>query len=98
MADEGKLSHEINKGQKAAELLENPLLKEVFLTIETEINDLWKTSKTTETELREQAFYLNRALQRIRALLEIWVDNGKISHKELMRILEQEEKQKPVQE
>lgn len=78
-----QISKDMERGQRARELLENTLLKEAFSVLETELTDVWKATKTNQAEVREEAWITLRALHRLEGILTTWVNGGKIAIAEL---------------
>ena len=84
-----KLLIDRDRGQKAKALLDNPLLKEAFESIEAELIEAWKTNGASMTqpddrmtrqlgpEGRERAWQSYQMLMKVKAHLERVVLNGK---------------------
>jgi hypothetical protein len=81
---------DLTRGVQAAELLENPILKEAFLTIEQEIINLWQESRSNQTELREEAYLTLWGMRKFKKYLETVITGGKIAQAELQRLNQKE--------
>ena len=66
----------IRKGQLSKELLENPLLQETLRTIEQAIIALWSSS--ADSQVREDAWFTLKGLQRFEGTLKIAIENGDV--------------------
>ena len=64
----------IQRGEHAARLLDDPLLKEAFAGLESLMVQSWKT--TTNPEEREQLWYTLKGLERFRSMFETAVQSG----------------------
>lgn len=78
-----QISRDMQRGEQARQLLENPLLCEAFSTIEKEIFKVWQETKTADSHLREEAWMNQRAMNLLKMKLESWINNGKIAGAEL---------------
>lgn len=83
MADDGKLRKAVARGTQAKHLLANPLLQEAFEAIESEVIQSWKTSVGNEKEQRENAYFLFRALEDLKAKINRIVREGNDAQTEL---------------
>lgn len=85
MIDKAKLRAQIDKGSAAQGILDSSIMQEAFSLIEEEIQQGWQETRADEREQRENAYYLHRALNTLRAKLEGFVNNGAYAQKELER-------------
>ena len=92
MSDEGKLRKEQDRGVQAQRLLDNEILKDAFEKIESEIDRAWKNSEGRDSEVREHAYYMHRAVQSLRDSLKQVVTTGKFSSHQLLALATNKEK------
>jgi len=78
-----KLREQIDKGVAAEKLLENPILRQVLSSIEKEIEDGWKGSKSNDQKQRENAYYMHRAVQALRDRLGGVITTGNYAQNQL---------------
>jgi hypothetical protein len=78
MAD---LEKEAARGTQAARVLDEPLLKEAFETLEARLIGTWQT--TSDPKVRESLWYEQRALSKLRGHLKELVETGKLARKQL---------------
>lgn len=71
------------RGTSAKALLQNDILRDAFDAIEQEISDGWKNSVGAETENRENAYYMHRALQALKDKINYFINTGDIANKQL---------------
>lgn len=65
----------------ARQLLDDPLLTEVFDQVEQAAINVWRTTQTSQQSEREIAWQSLKAAERVRATLQGIVDNGLIEAK-----------------
>ena len=65
-----------DRGHRAAQLLQDPLLIEALDLVEHELTQIWKGANTT-LEQREQAWYTLRGHQRFKDILQLALETGK---------------------
>ncbi len=70
------------RGTDANNLLENPVFKEVWGTLDTEVINTWRLSPNKER--REDAWYMQRNLSNLKAVFENYVAVGESARKELL--------------
>lgn len=73
------------RGQKARELLANPLLTEAFETIEKEVYDAWLSSPARDDEGREKLWLKVKLLHKLRGQLELIVETGRAAEASLVQ-------------
>lgn len=83
MTDLDKTERDRNRGVRARELLDNPLMVESFAAVRSEYISAWEQSPARDAEGREKLWLMVRTMDKIRGHLEQMVDNGKIADKEL---------------
>lgn len=84
--DEIKLGIAQHRGIRAAELLENSLLKETFEYLETEYLKAWRSTKVRDTDARERLWQAVQVLGIIQEHLKHHVTNGRIAAEDLRRL------------
>ena len=67
--------------EKAKRLLNDPLLKEAFDTLEKSLYDTWCHSSGKEVDVREQTWLSMRLLERVRLHLSSIVETGEMAKK-----------------
>lgn len=78
---EGKLMAEQARGERAAALLRDPLIKETFDALEEKYINDWKDSSTVES--RETLFQMYQALMVVRDHLTEVVETGSLAKLEI---------------
>ncbi len=84
-----KLEDEINRGQKAAQILSEPLFKEAFATLKQECYDKWLTSPVRDEEGREKLWLMLKATERAEQHLRSVMETGKLAERSLQQKLAQ---------
>lgn len=79
------LAEDARRGEQAAALLNHPLLREAFDTIEREFTDAWKTSPSRDVEGRESLWWALKTLEKVQAHLMSVVNTGKMADVQLSR-------------
>lgn len=72
------------RGERARELLDNPLWAESFGVIEQELIEQWKKSPARDAEGREKLWLTLRLLHQLRGRLESVVDTGKAAQASIL--------------
>lgn len=70
---------DVDRGLRAAALLENKLLQGAFEALDLEYLTAWKTSQARDVEGREKLFLAIHVLGRVKAHLETMVRDGHIA-------------------
>jgi hypothetical protein len=73
-----KVEQIILRGERARQLLEEPLLLEAFDLIEKEYVQQWQTSPARDAEGRESLYLMLKLLQRVRGHLQSTMESGVI--------------------
>jgi hypothetical protein len=84
---EQQLRTEMQRGEWARQLQENPLLREALDTYETEIVEAWKTSPVRDAEGRERLKLMLDAQKRFRSFLETTATTGKLASTQVQQAL-----------
>ncbi len=84
--DEIKLGQAQHRGVRAAELLENSLLREAFQYLETTYLKAWRSTRVRETDSRERLWQAIQILGIIQEHLKSHVTNGRIAAEDLRRL------------
>lgn len=70
---------EAQRGQDAKRLLEEPLLKEAFETIEQELIEQWKQAPARDVEGREKLWLMLHLLNKVHGHLESVMASGQLA-------------------
>ena len=73
----------IHDGNRAKEILDNPVFQQVFTDYRTEITDQWMKSPARDLEGREKLWLMLSMLTKLEAMLKTTLDSGKLSMKDL---------------
>ena len=76
----------INRGSRAAQILDDPVFKEAVDKLEAEIIDAWKTWKASDPDGRERLWLGMNALNRIVDQLRTYVVTGRHERKRIEEI------------
>lgn len=74
-----KTETEIARGERAKQLLEDPLLSEAFALIELEYLKAWQNSPARDVEGREALFLSIKNLEKVRGHLSQVMDSGTLA-------------------
>ncbi len=74
-----KAEYEIARGERAQQLLNDPLLVEAFETIEKELHDQWQNSPARDAEGREKLFLTLKCLHKMHGHLVNVLESGKMA-------------------
>jgi hypothetical protein len=77
------LNKQISRGQKAKELLEEPLLQDSLKAIRNKLDTEWKNSPLRDVEGREKIFFLVKAIDELEAMLISEIETGKLASQQL---------------
>lgn len=83
MVDEIKLAEEVQRGDKAEKLLNDPILQDAFRQCEEHITKMFKDAPVRDEEGIVKAKYLLHSLSLVKSALEQTLRNGKLSAKTL---------------
>ena len=78
-----------DRGQEAQRLIESPLLQEALAAIESEVIGQWEQCPARDKEGKEALWQLYKTSKKFRALLEGYVQTGKLAAENLKRYEEQ---------
>ena len=81
---------EQTRGQAAQMLLDNELLRQALDAIESEVVDQWEKCPARDAEGKEALWQLFKTSKKFRALLNGYVQTGKLASENLKRFDEQE--------
>ena len=70
-----------DRARRAQSLLNDPLVKEAFETLEKDLLDSWRNSGTSDTETRESLWLAMRLLDRLRIHLQSILETGQMAEK-----------------
>jgi hypothetical protein len=74
-----KTEFEIARGERAQQVLREPLLQEAFTEIERELIEQWQNSPVRDVEGREKLYLTLRCLQKLQGHLVSVVETGKVA-------------------
>lgn len=77
------LQSEINRAQRARDLLNNDLLVEAFSVLNRTYLDAWRAAPVRDTEGRESLWHMVKALDAFRGHLESAVETGRMAESQL---------------
>jgi len=80
-----QLRKKVDRGIKAASILNDETLMAAFEELSQAYTNEWKTSKVDEVVKRERAYVSIQVLDDLRTRLQIFVDNAKIAQKQMQR-------------
>jgi len=79
---------DVERGRRAAELLEHPLLVEALAAIEAEVVQQWEQCPARDSEGKECLWQLMKTSKKFRGLLNGYIQSGKLATENLRRIEE----------
>lgn len=74
-----RTEHEIQRGERAALLLQDELIVGAFETIEKELTEQWQNSPVRDVEGREKLWLSLKLLQKVHGHLTSVVETGQIA-------------------
>lgn len=74
-----KTEYEIQRGERAAQILAEPLVVDALDTIEREYIDKWKTSPARDEAGREKLWLMVMTLHKFRSELELVLETGQVA-------------------
>jgi hypothetical protein len=77
------LEQESRRGEQAKRLLEDPLLREAFATVDTALRDAWSATADDATDRRERLWLMLKLLDRVRTHLSQVLETGKLADRQL---------------
>ena len=77
------LTKQISRGQRAKELLEDPLLQDSLKAIRNKLDTEWKNSPLRDVEGREKIFFLVKAIDELEAMLISEMETGKLASQQI---------------
>lgn len=83
---ETKLADQAARGEDAKRILEHPLVNEAFESIRQTCIDAWENSRGEDTEVRQNAYLMQRLLRNLREQFTLQIANGKHAEKELLEL------------
>lgn len=86
MTDESKARTQMDRGQRAERVLNDPLVKEAFDKIRDEIVEAWENSDADDDRGRHNAYLLQRLLRNFESQFKQIVRTGEAAKRELLEI------------
>ena len=77
-----RIEDEISRGNKAAEVLRNPVFDEAFHALHAHYYNAWKHTATDDVDTRERLFVAINVLDDIRTNIESVMNTGKLAGEE----------------
>ena len=84
--DEIELGKKQARGARAHDLLESPMLKEVFEYLETEYLKAWRNTRVMDTNSREKLWQAVQIVNLVQDQLKKYIVEGRIATKDLANI------------
>lgn len=81
--DEFKLHDEATRGERASELMDDPLMVEAFTLMQERFTAEWADSPVRDTEGRERIWMMQKLLQNVRSHLLQAATTGKLASLQL---------------
>jgi hypothetical protein len=78
-ADRIKRAHEVERGERARAVLENPLFVEAFEAVEQDLMTQWKTNAALNQDGRERVFLMVTLLGQLKQNLTQHLTTGKMA-------------------
>jgi hypothetical protein len=78
---------EVQRGEQAKELLDNPLFVESYDKIEAEIKAAWEASPVRDVEGREKLYQMLMIARKFKAHFESVVNTGKMARRTLSEVV-----------
>lgn len=73
------LERDIQRGERALQLLREPLIVEAFQIIEQDLIEKWQTSPARDEKGRETLYLSQILLKRLQAQLELVMETGQLA-------------------
>lgn len=89
MPGEEKLRKQMQRGMQARRIIDDPLFREAFETIEAEIDRGWKESEGADHEARHNAYLMHRLLRNLKSHFDRMILSGNHARRELLDIAHQ---------
>ena len=80
------LRHDIRRGERARELLDEPLLREALEAIEAQCFEDWRTTSPRDIDSRERLWLMLQLGRRFRQHLESHIESGRLAKGRLAEI------------
>lgn len=74
---------EVERGNLARKIIDNPLWMEAWTALEAKLMGAWKSSQTGQTERREMIYMQLRAAEEIRGVIETALQTGQIAEMQI---------------
>jgi hypothetical protein len=84
--DRDRLEESTRRAKHAEVLLNDPLLKEAFASLERDYIEAWKATSVVQTDARERLWQALQIVGKVRDHLALLVADGKVAAKEIERI------------
>lgn len=84
--DEFKLTRELDRGNKAKEILENELFQEAWLTVETALIQKWRECPIRDKEGQHELKLMLKLLDDVKANVVHVLESGKLAESRLQEL------------
>jgi hypothetical protein len=79
MSEADQTERDIQRGERALQLLREPLIVEAFQIIEQDLIEKWQTSPARDVQARETLYLSQMLLKRLQAQLELVMHTGQVA-------------------
>lgn len=80
-----KEHEEVERGRRAQELLDNPVLQQALTAIETEIFGMWRECKLHDAQGQEALLQLLKTADKFKGILHGYINTGELAKDNLKR-------------
>jgi hypothetical protein len=80
------LEEEIRRSEEAAGILNHPIFKEAFDTLDAELRDAWISSPSKDVDGRESLWLCLKLLGKVRAHMTSLIETGQMAQVQLERL------------
>lgn len=80
------LQSDVERGARAKQLLEDPLISEAFESVRNAIHERWEVTPLRDTQGAHELHLMLKLLGDVRTVFETAVDDGKMAAEELKRL------------
>lgn len=81
---EAQLRKDLTRGDRAKQLMEDPLVQEAINKIEQTLIEAWQNSHANDHEGRNNAYLMQRLLKNFKSEFERAIGTGKVAKKQLL--------------
>jgi len=85
--DESKLNIDLSRAQQARQLIENELLTEAFVKLESDYIAAWRQTPPNDADSRERLWQAVQTVAKVRDHLSAVIEDGKLAQAELKQLV-----------